>query len=186
MHIIYKHAQAVTTEVKMVVVSRLKLPCDPPIRPMTPLTLKFGQPFTPTSALQPYFYTKISARLRSLHVLVKMGRFDKLPAELQIHIFSYLDCPGLKEARAVCRKFRDNASPALFRKALACQRYLALSTLQKISLHPVYASYVKEIIFDGSVYDPWVARNEETYHRLAGQCPGLAHGFFYNKHQRYV
>lgn len=108
----------------------------------------------------------------------------QLPSELQIHIFSYLDRLSLKAIRGVSTKFRDNASPELFRQALACARYQALSTLQKLSLHPIYHTYVKEILFDGSVYDPNIAKNEGRYHQLADERPELAHGFLVHKRQR--
>ena len=62
-----------------------------------------------------------------------MGHFTLLPAELQIEIFDYLDATDVKSARAVSRKFRDNATPALFRSIVACARYQALGAFQNVS-----------------------------------------------------
>jgi hypothetical protein len=92
-------------------------------------------------------------------------RLDLLPAELQLEIFSNLENTDLKAARAVSRQLRDNASPALFRSVVACARYVALGTFQKIALDSVLQKYVKEIVFDGTVYNRVVAQNQFTYER---------------------
>jgi len=90
-------------------------------------------------------------------------RLELLPAELQLDIFSYLDNVSLKAARGVSRKLRDNASPALFRSIVACARYDALGAFQKISLDSVLQKYVKEIVFDASVYDGRLANYQHLY-----------------------
>jgi hypothetical protein len=92
-------------------------------------------------------------------------RLDLLPAELQLEIFSNLENTDLKAARAVSRQLRDNASPALFRSVVACARYVALGTFQKIALDSVLQKYVKEIIFDGTVYNREVALHQDIYER---------------------
>jgi hypothetical protein len=92
-------------------------------------------------------------------------RLDLLPAELQLEIFSNLENADLKAARAVSRQLRDNASPALFRSTVACARYVALGTFQKIALDSVLQKYVKEIVFDGTVYNQEVAHNQDLYER---------------------
>ncbi|KAH7095363.1 hypothetical protein FB567DRAFT_430549 [Paraphoma chrysanthemicola] len=74
-----------------------------------------------------------------------------------------LDNSDLKAARAVSRKLRDNATPALFRSVVACARYEALGAFQKISLHPVLQTCVKEIVFDGSLYSQDLAQSRESY-----------------------
>jgi len=99
--------------------------------------------------------------------------FLQLPAELQIHVFSYSAAPELKAARAVCTKFRDNASMWLFRKVLACARYQAMGAFQRISEHTTYGKYVKEIVFDGTTYDPDLAQSEYLYQRSADQFEQL-------------
>lgn len=109
-----------------------------------------------------------------------------LPAELQLEIVSYLSRPDLKSARGVCRTFRDTTSEFLFRSVVACARYQALGAMQKIALHSVYPAYVKEIIFDGSVYDAVLANNEDMYHLHARAFPEIQHGFSWHRHQRYV
>lgn len=92
-------------------------------------------------------------------------RFELLPAELQLEVFSNLDNSDLKAARAVSRKLRDNASPALFRSTVACARYVAMGSYQNISLNPLLQKYVKEIVFDGSVYNERVASHEEMFEK---------------------
>jgi hypothetical protein len=99
--------------------------------------------------------------------------FLQLPAELQIHIFSYITPPELKVARAVCTQFRDNASVWLFRKVVACARYQAMGAFQRISENTVYGKYVKEIVFDGSTYQSWLAQSEFLYQREADRYPEL-------------
>jgi hypothetical protein len=88
--------------------------------------------------------------------------FD-LPAELQIHIFSFLERYDVKNVRRVCRKFRDNASPHVFNTALVCTRYRALSVLKLMSLHESYRTYIKELVFDGSVYSRVLASSWDLY-----------------------
>jgi hypothetical protein len=114
-------------------------------------------------------------------------RFYLLPAELQLEIFSHLDNIDLKAARAVSRQLRDNASPALFRSVVACARYVALGTFQKISLDSVLQKYVKEIVFDGSVYNREVALQLDVYERQNGKYDELkASSSFWNLRTRYV
>jgi hypothetical protein len=100
----------------------------------------------------------ILGRQRSLDMA-----FDLLPAELQIATFSYLKARDLKSARATCRKFRDNASPALFRSVVTGARYRALQAFQNIAARSVLQPYIKEIIFDGSSYDGTLAKNQSAY-----------------------
>ncbi|OCL01519.1 hypothetical protein AOQ84DRAFT_350568 [Glonium stellatum] len=89
--------------------------------------------------------------------------FVLLPAELLIEIFTYLDCVGLKSIRLVCRLFAETSSPTLFERVLVAPRYKALGAFQTISQHPTYQRYVKELIYDGSVYDKGLATNEPVY-----------------------
>ncbi|KAF2002954.1 hypothetical protein P154DRAFT_430266 [Amniculicola lignicola CBS 123094] len=98
---------------------------------------------------------------------------QQLPAELQIEIFSYLDHSDLKAVRACSRCCRDNASPKLFERAVACARYLALGAFQKISLHPFYATYVKEIVFDGAIFEASCALKEQIYHMRSVEYPEI-------------
>jgi hypothetical protein len=99
--------------------------------------------------------------------------FAELPAELQIHIFSYLQAPDLKAVRGVSTKCRDNASMWLFRNVLTCARYQAMGGFQRISEHPVYRTNVREIVFDGTMYNADLARNEVLYQRSAEQFENL-------------
>ncbi|KAA8625431.1 F-box multi-domain protein [Pyrenophora tritici-repentis] len=102
-----------------------------------------------------------------------MGHFTVLPAELQIEIFDHLQPVDIKAARAVSRKLRDNATPALFRSIVACPRYLALGAFQNISLHSIYSGYPKEIVFDGTLYSDRIAKHDQQYYYLASKYTGL-------------
>ncbi|KAF2267021.1 hypothetical protein CC78DRAFT_531109 [Lojkania enalia] len=114
----------------------------------------------------------------------KIG-FAQLPAELQIDIFGYLNRSDLKSVRGVCKVLCNNASPRLFRSVVACARYQALSAMQKLSLHHAYKFYVKEIVFDGSVYDQSLAFRAERYAKEAEKFENLRHGFSWEIQQRY-
>ncbi|KAH6615251.1 hypothetical protein C7974DRAFT_437140 [Boeremia exigua] len=110
---------------------------------------------------------------------------EDVSEEIQIEIFSYLRGSNLKAVRGVCRAFRDNAEPTLFRYVIATARYQSLGAFQKISLFTVFQKHVREIIFDGSVYDQLLARHEPSYHAHAARVPSLEQGFTYHKHGRW-
>ena len=99
-----------------------------------------------------------------------MGHFTALPAELQIDIFDRLQTVDIKAARAVSRKFRDNATPSLFRSIVACPRYQALGAFQNISLHSIYSGYPREIVFDGTLYDGYLAVEDRMYYLVEDKC----------------
>ena len=111
--------------------------------------------------------------------------FTKLPAELQIDIFGYLSNKDLKCVRSVSICCRDNASVWLFRSIVACARYQAMGVFQKISLHPIYQQYVKEIVFDATEYDKILAENEKEYHRLADRRKDLKNVVSWHRHTRF-
>ncbi|KAL1599632.1 hypothetical protein SLS60_007435 [Paraconiothyrium brasiliense] len=98
---------------------------------------------------------------------------SKLPAELQIEVFSYLGNTDLKAVRGVSASCRDNASPHLFRSIIACARYQAMGAFQNIALHPVYQNYVKEIVFDATAYEAREAKVESAYQTSALSEPHL-------------
>lgn len=98
-----------------------------------------------------------------------MARFYELPAELQIQTFDYLDAADIKRVRAVSKKCRDNATPPLFRSIVACPRYQALGAFQNVSLHSIYAGYVRKIIFDGTMYDAQLANSDRAYYSAEDQ-----------------
>jgi hypothetical protein len=102
-----------------------------------------------------------------------MACFFDLPAELQIQIFDYLHAADVKSARAVSRKFRDNATPALLRSIVACARYQALGAFQNVSLHSIYAGYVKEVIFDGTIYDAQLACIDRAHYAAEDKFESL-------------
>jgi hypothetical protein len=112
---------------------------------------------------------------------------ERLPAELQLEIFCHLANHDLKAARAVSRKLCENASPALFRSVVACARYQALGALQKISLNPVLPKYVKEIVFDGSLYNNDLARSAERYQAQSNKLSDIrVSSSFWGIREKYV
>jgi hypothetical protein len=96
--------------------------------------------------------------------------FSRLPAELQIEVFSYLENTDLKAVRSVNSSCRDNASPHLFRSIIACARYQAMGAFQNVALHPVYQKYVKEIVFDVTAYSATIAKHERAYRTYPGEA----------------
>lgn len=96
-----------------------------------------------------------------------MAHFNSLPAELQIEILSYLDASEVKAARTVSRSFRDTAAPERFKSIVACARYQGLGGFQRIATHPVYGGYIREIVFDGTVFMKNLAWNDDVYLRAS-------------------
>ncbi|KAF2131378.1 hypothetical protein P153DRAFT_355177 [Dothidotthia symphoricarpi CBS 119687] len=130
-------------------------------------------------------------KLRKQYLLrfcVEMA-FNLLPVELHIEIFTYLPASDLKNVRRVCKKFWDTASPTLFRSIVACARYKALGAFQNISLHSIYPKYVKEIVFDSSLYNKSMAKQERMYAhavaRIEGHQPGPPSWFGQTRWKRY-
>ncbi|KAG9186562.1 hypothetical protein G6011_09670 [Alternaria panax] len=121
-------------------------------------------------------------KIRNHH---KMDPFMRLPAELQIEIFDYLPATDVKAARAVSRTFRDNATPALFRSIVACARYQALGAFQNVSLHSIYSGYVREVIFDGTVYDVVLAKDHYCYQRSEQNTNDFKSSSFYAMRTRW-
>ncbi|KAF1956130.1 hypothetical protein CC80DRAFT_492416 [Byssothecium circinans] len=102
------------------------------------------------------------------------GPLGQLPAELQIHIFSYLHNADLKAVRAVSWEFRNNATPRLFRSMVVCARYQGLSALEIVSKDGVLRKNVKEVVLDGSVYNTTHARNLHAYDMATNEYEHLA------------
>jgi len=98
-------------------------------------------------------------------IVFAMTHFNLLPAELQIEILSYLDASEVQAARTVSRSFRDNAAPKRYQSIVACARYQGLGCFQNITTHPAYGGYVREIIFDGTVFVKNLAKDDDVYYR---------------------
>ncbi|KAF2496324.1 hypothetical protein BU16DRAFT_526822 [Lophium mytilinum] len=101
-----------------------------------------------------------------------MATITDLPSELLIDTFAYLDRLDLKAVRGVCRRFAEISTPSIFQRVLVAPRYQALGAFQTIFQHAVYHKYVKEIVYDGSVYDAGLATNEQVYmaHLSRAEC----------------
>ncbi|KAL1792051.1 hypothetical protein ACET3X_009802 [Alternaria dauci] len=121
-------------------------------------------------------------KIQTTHQIVA---FTRLPAELQIEIFDYLPATDVKAARAVSKTFRDNATPALFRSIVACARYQALGAFQNVSLHPVYSGYVREVIFDGTLYDAVLAKDHRYYQQSEQSTDEFNSSSFYAMRTRW-
>jgi hypothetical protein len=111
---------------------------------------------------------------------------ERLPAELRLEIIRYLSTPNLKALRHVNTELKDNTTPALFGRAVVAPRYQALATFQNISLAPSLSAHVKEVVFDGSVYDGFIAEREAFYLHHNAVLPGLQRGSTLEKHDRSV
>jgi hypothetical protein len=112
---------------------------------------------------------------------------ERLPAELQLEIFRHLANRDLKAARAVSRTLCENASLELFRSVVACARYQALGALQKISLNSVLSKYVKEIVFDGSLYSYELAHSVEIYQAQSNKLGDMRNSSsFWGIRERYI
>ncbi|KAF2856284.1 hypothetical protein T440DRAFT_474666 [Plenodomus tracheiphilus IPT5] len=94
-----------------------------------------------------------------------MAPFELFPAELLIAIFAHLDLSDVKAMRKVCKTFGDFLSPALYQSVVACARNQGLGAFQNIAKHPNYSGYVKEIVFDGTVFVENFAKSDDIYHR---------------------
>jgi hypothetical protein len=113
-------------------------------------------------------------------------RLELLPTELQLEVFSHLANSDLKAARAVSRKLRDNASPALFRYVVACARYVAMGSWQSISLNPALQNYVKAIIFNNSICNAAVSSGKELYENHNNRYDDLRTSSFWSLQTRSV
>ena len=96
-----------------------------------------------------------------------MVLLDLLPAEIRLEICFYLSPCDLKAVRYVNREMLASATPALFRCAVVGARYHALHAFQKIAECPALSKYVREIAFDGSVYDQGLAKHQGLYRSVS-------------------
>lgn len=88
---------------------------------------------------------------------------ERLPHEIVCRIFSYLQSPDLKHARLVSSDLKTAASRHLFSRILIAPRRDVLSVFRRVYEHDTYRLYVKQIVYDGSIYDVSLARSAETY-----------------------
>ena len=61
-----------------------------------------------------------------------------------------------------------------------------MGAFQRVSEHTVYAKYVKEIVFDGTTYDPELARSEFLYQQSARQFEDLQGVVSWARRSRYA
>ena len=84
-----------------------------------------------------------------------MDTSEFLPNEVWLQTFSYLDKVDLKNLRLSMEPhFGFLASPLLFTTAYVAARKGVLNTFFNLTTHPVYRTYVKEVVFDSSWIDP--------------------------------
>ena len=80
---------------------------------------------------------------------------SELPNEIWLHTFSYLGKKDLKSLRLSMEPdFESLASSLLFTTAYVAARKGVLNTFLNLTAHPVYRTYVKEVVFDSSWIDP--------------------------------
>ena len=56
----------------------------------------------------------------------------------------------------------------------------------QVSLHPIYSDYVREIVFDGTLYDGLLARDSRLYSRTENATGRFPSEFFFAMRPRYV
>ena len=80
-----------------------------------------------------------------------------LPSEIWLQTFSYLGKVDLKSLRlSMDPHFGYLASSLLFTSAYVAARKGVLNTFLNLTTHPIYRTYVKEVVFDSSWIDPTV------------------------------
>ncbi|KAM0805760.1 hypothetical protein BDR22DRAFT_829098 [Usnea florida] len=105
-----------------------------------------------------------------------------LPSEIWLQTFSYLGKGDLKSLRlSMDPHFGYLASSLLFTTAYVAARKGVLNTFLNLTTHPIYRTYVKEVVFDSSWIDPtiiseppddrdtertWALFNEQEWIRL--------------------
>ncbi|KAF2018992.1 hypothetical protein BU24DRAFT_340560 [Aaosphaeria arxii CBS 175.79] len=113
-----------------------------------------------------------------------MAALTRLP-ELHIEIFNYLIPIDLKQVRLLDRKSSGNAAPLLFRSMIACTRYQALGAFQAVSTNATLHKYVKELVFDASVYHGGIAASEQQYNDIEPRYLPDAPGNFFHRRNRF-
>ncbi len=93
--------------------------------------------------------------LRVLRMSLQDTQVDmapKLPPEVVVLIFSYLQKAELKPLRFVGREFNDLIIPFLFDKVYISPQYLNLEVFRNISRNPHLAKHVRELIYDATMF----------------------------------
>ena len=86
-----------------------------------------------------------------------MDTSNLLPNELWLRTFSYLGKKDLKSLRLSMEPhFGSLASSRLFTTAYVAARKGVLGTFWSLTTHPIYRTYVKEVVFDSSWIDPTI------------------------------
>lgn len=94
-------------------------------------------------------------------------QFIDLPLELWGSTCQWLGADDIRNTRLACSLFNDAASPFLLKRAWLSSSSEDQKTLTAISLHPIFSKYVKEVYYDGTIYDPDLlnAFNNDRYYR---------------------
>ncbi|MCJ1271816.1 ssDNA endonuclease and repair protein rad10 [Lobaria immixta] len=87
----------------------------------------------------------------------------RLATELIIEILSYLEQRDLKAVRLVSRRYESLASPPLFTKAYIAARRGVMDVFKQVTSHPVLSTYIREVIYDASWFEPSVAASFENF-----------------------
>ena len=90
-----------------------------------------------------------------------------LPLELWGSICQWLWKEDIRSTRLACKYFNEAASPFLLRRVWLSSSSEDQKTLTAISLHRIFSKHIKEIYYDGTVYDPELLNvfNDERRYR---------------------
>ena len=75
------------------------------------------------------------------------------PNELLEKILSLVTKPDLKSARLVCLRWRDVGAKFLFQRVYIAPRKGPVTLLENITSHPVFSKSIKEVVYDGRLFE---------------------------------
>lgn len=77
---------------------------------------------------------------------------NSLPLEILTSIARYLEVDDIQRTRLACKALHDAGSPLLIKRAWISSNPEDHERLTKISRHRIFAKYVREIFYDGTIY----------------------------------
>ena len=98
------------------------------------------------------------------------SRKPHVPPELFSIVCSHLSKKDLQSARLVSKAFELVASPFLFRTVWFSTDPRDWGNIRNISQHPVFHKYVREIVYDNTVYESAFCKRETYVASLGTSC----------------
>ena len=78
---------------------------------------------------------------------------QELPNELLDGIFAHLPRADLKSARHICLRWSDVGAKYLFHRVYIAPRKGPMAILLKVASHPVFCKSIKEVVYDGRLFE---------------------------------